>query len=486
VLPGGHVIPTEADLVVVGGGAAGLAAAAAASERGLGSVVLLEKRGTLGGNAAMARGLLACESPVQKREMVDADRDVLFKTAMEWAHWKNINPGLVRAWINRSGETIQWLEDKGIDFVLWALYPNQMRLGHMPSEAAGRQLVSVLAKDCESRGVRLVTRTRAKRVLRAGSGEVSGVIAAQRDGQEMDIACRAVILATGGFAGNPELLKRYCPDYYQGIKVQGIPYSGDGLLMALEAGAACGERVPMLLEGPTPDCADKKLILKFSVTDPRGVWVNKLGRRFADESVGRMPFVSANAVAGQPDHVAFVLIDEWTRRELEKISLPVPDAMPTGNVERVLNELQAQAALGTVKIASTWPEIADWMGAAPEVLLRTIDGYNRDCASGYDQEFVKDRRYLCALREPPFYAVRTVCVVLDTTGGIKTSANLEVLDRHRDPIPGLYAAGVLVDGFEPETYCAELVAGAFGFAVNSGRMAGESAANICLPGPGAR
>jgi fumarate reductase flavoprotein subunit len=69
-------------------------------------------------------------------------------------------------------------------------------------------------------------------------------------------------------------------------------------------------------------------------------------------------------------------------------------------------------------------------------------------------------------------------VVLDTTGGIKTSANLEVLDRQGDPIPGLYAAGVLVDGFEPETYCAELVAGAFGFAVNSGRMAGERAADV--------
>ena len=96
----------RADLVVLGGGGAGLCAALAAAEKGCRNIIVLEKAGSAAGSTAMAHDVFGAESPVQKREGIDASRDVLFKTAMEWAHWTKINPRVVRAFIDRSGDTI--------------------------------------------------------------------------------------------------------------------------------------------------------------------------------------------------------------------------------------------------------------------------------------------------------------------------------------------------------------------------------------------
>ena len=117
-------------------------------------------------------------------------------------------------------------------------------------------------------------------------------------------------------------------------------------------------------------------------------------------------------------------------------------------------------------------------GSAPAVhaLIETIARYNEFCRQGYDADFVKDRQYLLPLTEPPFYAVRDLAVQLDTIGGIRIDDKMRVLDRNDRAIPGLYAAGVVTSGWESEIYCSELSASAFGFAVNSGRIAAENTA----------
>ena len=102
----------KAELVVLGGGGAGLAAALAAAENGCKSIFVLEKAGSATGSTGMAHDIFGAESPVQKRLGIEASRDELFKTAMEWAHWTNINPRIVRAFIDKSGDTIGWLERK--------------------------------------------------------------------------------------------------------------------------------------------------------------------------------------------------------------------------------------------------------------------------------------------------------------------------------------------------------------------------------------
>src|SRR5512136_1768641 len=100
----------ETDVLVVGGGGAGLASAITAGEQGCKNIMVMEKAATPAGSTSMAHDIFGAESPVQKRSGIDAPRDLLFKTAMEWAHWSKINPRLVRAFIDKSGDTIRWLE----------------------------------------------------------------------------------------------------------------------------------------------------------------------------------------------------------------------------------------------------------------------------------------------------------------------------------------------------------------------------------------
>ena len=126
-------------------------------------------------------------------------------------------------------------------------------------------------------------------------------------------------------------------------------------------------------------------------------------------------------------------------------------------------------------MANSWEEIADLTGVDKSTLGTTIEEYNTCCDAGYDAVFVKDRRYLQPLRTPPFYAFKCLGVLLYTIGGIKINEHMEVLDAGDKIIPGVYAAGVDVGGWTPDTYCAFLPGTAFGWAINSGRISGESA-----------
>jgi fumarate reductase flavoprotein subunit len=120
--------------------------------------------------------------------------------------------------------------------------------------------------------------------------------------------------------------------------------------------------------------------------------------------------------------------------------------------------------------------MADYIGADPGVLKATIEEYNYFCDHGHDEVFAKEQRYLLPLRKAPYYALKCFPSFHDTMGGIKVSEHMEVRDTWDNIIPGLYAAGVLPDGWETDDYCWVLCGSAFGFAINSGRIAGENAA----------
>ena len=457
----------EAELVILGGGGAGLSAAVEAAEKGATSIILVEKRHSLGGNSALAGGLFACESPVQMRERIIADRDYLFKKAMEWAHWSRIDPGILRAFINKSGDTIRWLEDKGLEFDLIRLYPDQNPPVQHNPKGNGARLIQVLAQKCKDLGVSLFLQSSGKKIIRGEKGNVTGVLI-MKNGEETEITTSCVIIATGGFAGNYELLKKYCPSYYDGMPTSGLPLTGDGLFIAAEAGATIEDFATMIKEGPRFDLHTWPL-MTFE-RDPSTIWVNKKGKRFIDEAAGYHVFESVNAMLRQPDKISYALLDTTIRRKFE-------EKMP--GLEKAL---QAEAERDRVKISDSWDEIAGWIGADPEVLKDTVAQYNSFCKQGYDESFAKERRYLLPLYSAPYYAIRGLAVLLDTIGGIKINERMEVLDNQNDPIPGLYAAGVITSGWESDTYCSYLSASAFGFAINSGRIAGENAIHSAFDG----
>ncbi len=490
----------KAELVVLGGGGAGLAAALAAAENGCKSIFVLEKAGSATGSTGMAHDIFGAESPVQKRLGIEASRDELFKTAMEWAHWTNINPRIVRAFIDKSGDTIGWLEQKGLSFEMIQYYPNQVPLVRHSVKGHGHALMKTLRDNCQELGVTILTRTPGKKILRDAQGRISGVLAESKEG-EITISTGCVIVATGGYGNNKEMLKKYWPNYNENYTYDGPPSNtGDGIIMATEIGAATAGMGALNLHGPFvrpksdsfwmkmdaagEDGAPIRITSWFLAWEPEMLWVNKKGSRFIDEGYNLAFFAFGNAVALQPDGITYTLFDNTTLRTIEKQGLirpgaasranwlPVSAATPLPGLER---EVQKQAGKGELMISESWDDIAAWMGADPAVLKATIDEYNAACDDKHDALFAKDRRYLLPLRTPPFYAVKGHLGLCDAYGGIKINEKMEALDAGDNPIPGLYAAGSTAGCWESESYCYRLTGHLVGFALNSGRIAGENA-----------
>lgn len=193
------------DVVVIGSGG-GLAAAVAAAENGA-RVILLEKENILGGYTRQANAFMACESPVQKRLKIDITRQELFRRYMNWTHWHRVEPRVVSAFINNSGETVRWLEEKGVEFEVMT-NDRGLSIIHVPANMmASVQLA--LIKNAKKLGVNMLLNASGKKILRK-KGKVTGVVAV-KDGEDFEIETRCVIIATGGFSDNRVLLKNIVP-----------------------------------------------------------------------------------------------------------------------------------------------------------------------------------------------------------------------------------------------------------------------------------
>ena len=471
----------QADVVIVGGGGAGLAAAVAASERGA-KVIVLERRRALGGNSAKAGGIFAAESPVQRRLRIDARRDVCFKMQMEYSRY-SINPRIFRAFVDKSGDTVKWLEDKGLKILqVPPYYPGQIpQTWHTPRHG-GADIIRVLVKSCRDLNVRWFTQIRGKKLLISETGNITGVVAIQKR-KPVTIIAKSVVIGTGGYAGNKKLLKEYYPVDVDDLYRVGLPHMGDGIFMATEIGADTEGLGTLHLTGPS--CADNRTLTGIAA-EPNTIWVNKKGERFIDEVAGLKTFISINAVMRQPDKLTFTLFDNGIKQFLAEKGF----TKGVGSIYRMQKikpadwqkELQVQAEKGLVKISDSWTEIANWIGADPKVLKATIDEYNASCDRGHDPIFAKDRMYLKPLRTPPYYAIKAAPVIITTLGGIKINEHMEALDKQGNPIHGLYAAGNETGGWQPDTYNIGLAGATFGFAINSGRIAGENAAKYILGG----
>ena len=470
------------DIVVVGGGSAGLAASIAAAERGIKDIILLEARPVLGGNSVFPGGIIGTGTQLQNRLGVDAQSDDVYRMAMQYAHWKP-NAKLVRTLINNSGDNIRWLEQKGITFDrLGPHYYNQVpNVFHIASgsEKTGAAVVKALTRNCQELGVRILFNSTAKKLLTDTQGRVTGVIAANKEGK-LTISAGSVILATGGFAGNKELLKKLDPLYNADeVTIIGMPHRGDGLLMALEIGAVTDGHVTLEMAGPSVPASMR---LSLIAERPNTIWVNVRGERFADESLPNAMEV-ANIIYRQPRKISYSLLDEEIMNCIIRDTLTPWQAMRMDEntfKKGLAEDIRLHAEKGNIKTSSSWDDIGDWIGADPEVVKRTIREYNTYCKQGYDELFLKDRRYLTALRTPPYYAIRCGVGIATTHGGIKVNPRMEALDSKDKPIPGLYAAGCEIAGTDADTYNIFVSGHSFGFALGSGRIAGDEAARHLL------
>jgi len=473
-------ISAEAEVVVIGSGASGLAAALTAAE-GRAKVTVFEKERSLGGTSNFFQGIFAVESDMQRERYITYSRDEAFKNIMEYSHWL-ANPRLVRAIVNESAATIAWLQKQGVEFSDATInMPDCPRTYHVV-RGRGEAVIKALTTRAKEKGVDIRLATPVKRILKQGD-RIRGVVV-EMDGEEMQVGAKAVIIASGGYANNKEWIKKYT-GFDLGVNlvpIGNVDKMGDGIRMAWEAGAA--DEGKSLLElyrvGPIgPEFALGSQI-EFAVTQP-DLWVNPRGERFCDETVAFYDSSVGNANAKFKEGYTYSIFDESIiRRMIERgidknVAIDSPPGSRPISIER---ELKAALERGNTDIfeADSVEGLAVKIGVSPAVLKATIDEYNGFCENGYDELFVKDKKYLWPIKGPKFYAVKARTVFLGTMGGIKINEKTEVVDKKEMVIPGLYAVGFDAGGMYGDSYPIKTSSGlASAFALNSGRVAGKNA-----------
>ncbi|MGM9615152.1 MAG: FAD-dependent oxidoreductase [Oscillospiraceae bacterium] len=458
------------DLVVIGGGGAGLAAACRAAELGS-SVLVLEKRPYYGGNTGMAGGwIFGVESRIQKENgSRKSSRDV-FNMGVDYHHYERLNLELYWNIIKRSGATMDWLEGLGAE------YRADGDMCHMPTKIDSdfgyfRNYVELMAEHMRELNGEIRTNAAVDRIV-TENGAVSAVeYTDAATGEKTTVKTGAVVISTGGFMGNDELLCKYFPDTYEPgtYLTDAIPLEGDGIGLAEGAGAKLNDYCCMCKEPNYSFMRRNKVPNRISGLH-FCVWVNREGKRYCAEDVAGRNGMT-NILVAQPGKVGYALFDNTMLEELAagRRQFPMAAMLDTSKIPDYLRSESRK----WVCISEDWDEIAAWMGAKPEVLRRTVEEYNRFCENGEDEAFGKSADELVPLKDGPFYAVKFCPLIIDTFGPVVTDREMRVIGRDDKPVAGLYAAGVIVAGLQGRDY---YISGAnLGFALGTGLLAGETA-----------
>ncbi len=470
----------ECDVVVVAGGASGLAAAISAAEQGA-KVTVLEKANTTGGCANMAMGLLGVETKLQKDRLIGITRESAFEKFMDYTHWRS-DAKLIKKYIDQSANTIEWLQEMGVEFALPSKYfPGSEATWHIvkpktgnPGLRAAATMIKSMTERAEELGVDILLETPVKSLIKDENG-VIGVVAEDKDG-ELEVYGGAVIIATGGFGDSPEFIKEHTRfEWGKDLFSYRIPgLTGDGISMAWEAGAA-KDMMDMELVFFAPNTGGYAPI-ELPFRQPN-LLVNLDGERFMNEEVIENPVFTVNAIIRQKDKVAYSIIDDsimdyYEANGLDLINV-VTSSMDMSHFKQEMNEAMENGS-DVFFVADSIEELAEKTGINPEGLKETLENYNLACQS-QDEEFSKSRKYLKPIKGSRYYALKFAPSAYGSLGGIKINHKTEVVDTQGNAIEGLYAAGSDANSICDPDYVFVLPGNTLGFAVNSGRMAGKNA-----------
>ncbi|MEN6565194.1 MAG: FAD-dependent oxidoreductase [Veillonellales bacterium] len=467
----------QADVVVIGAGMAGMSAAIEAAQQGS-KVILLEKEGVLGGSTNHAEGMFGSESPLQKERGITVNEEALLKEEFQFSNFK-VDANLWKNVMRHSGEDIQWLMDMGVKFedVLstgagnktWHIY-----------EGFGKSVINKHMKPtAEKLGVEILVNTPAKELI-MNNGQVAGVKATTKDKKELVINAKAVIIATGGFGNNEEMVKELTHYDKTQYADRGAPgHDGDGIKMAKAAGALTGERAIVMNLGNSIEGTALDSQLSVAAGQEPSLWVNQDAKRFVNEDVIWYYTRGSNAIMTQQK--AFTVLDSDEISRLEAQGSTVGWGMynsPGTKLTKLKAELKDALDNGNPNVftANTLEELATKMEIDPATFVKTVNDYNSFCANGKDGEYYKDAKYLHPVKTGPFYGFHVKACNLTSCGGIRVNINNEALNADYQPIKGLYVAGMDCDGFTGDTYGLTLPGSAQGIACFTGRNSGKNAA----------
>jgi len=413
----------SADIVVIGAGGAGMTAAIQAAQDGATNVVIIEKTAMAGGNTTRATGgLNASETTFQDRDAIEDSNQLFIDDTMKGG--KNINDlSLVTYMAENSAEALYWVNDLGADLTVVGLFGGaSVKRIHRPSDtsAVGPVLVKTLMSQIEKLNIPVFYNTKADEILTDENGAVSGVKVTDENGT-YTINCKAVVVATGGFGANSEMVEKYNPSLTGFGTTNVAAATGDGIAMGTAIGAATVD-MEQIQTHPTVH-PETQTMYTEAVRGNGAILVNKEGARFTNE-MGTRDVVSA-AILEQTDGQAWLVFDHAVRTSLKAI--------------------EGYIKAGIVTEAATIEELATAIGADPATLSATMTKFADDVTNGNADEFGREGLEL-PLTEGNFYACLVAPAIHHTMGGLKINTAGEVLNEEGNAIAGLFAAGEVTGG----------------------------------------
>lgn len=487
------------DVAVVGGGLSGLTAAGGALETGA-KVILVEKTNNVGGiSKFFSGGPFAVESQLQKEaggKYAELTRGQLIRTLNDYSHYINYAP-LTKNIVENSAETIEFLEKWGLSFhvnpespqlahrdddLKWRMYHWFDTFSYEPTEVSASD---VLRDNLVSKGLDLRLETTALQLLKDDKGNVTGFMAEKKDGSKLTVHAKAVVLGTGGFAGNPEMMK----EYFHTSDISMWGEGGSGVKMAWDAGAAKWDLQSSLLHGAgmVNPVNPTEVSLAFSpfnqiVRSPL-LWIDRSGNRFGNEEAVYDTAYTSNlgySVGG----IYYIVVDTDTLNAYSEGKHLITDpAVGGANFDPAdFVELADEGVKqGIIYKGNTLEELAIAADMDAEKLIDNINSYNAACESKDDVYGKSPENLEYPVKNGPFYAVKMQISNLGTLGGVRVSEKLEALNEGLKPVPGLYVVGNDAGGFYGNITSYPPYEGlATGFAVNSGKIGGRAAAEFAL------
>ncbi len=495
----GETVSYDADVVVIGAGGAGMTAAMTAADAGQ-KVVILESQAMVGGNSARATGgMNAAKTVYQDENEFDqaagvektlataaekyADNETitaLAKTVSEqWAAYqanptgyfdsvelmeldtmvggKGINdPELVKTLCEGTADAIDWLDENGITLHNVSSFGGaSVKRIHRPVNEEGKvvsvgaYMIPLLQENCEKRGIDIVLNTTVDTILTDANGAAVGVSGTDKDGNTVVVNAKSVILATGGFGANLDMVTQYKPELAGFMTTNAAGAQGQGIEMATAIGAGTVDMDQIQIH-PTVEANTAALITE-GLRGDGAILVNANGERFIDE-VGTRDVVSAAEIA-QPGSYSWLIVDQ-----------AMADASSV---------IQGYIKKGYTKTGATYEELAKELDVDPATFANTMETWNSYVEAKNDPDFGRTS-FANPLNNGPYYAIKVTAGVHHTMGGVTINSATEVLKEDGTVIPGLFAAGEVTGGVHGANRLGGTAVADF---VVFGRIAGESAAN---------
>ena len=495
----GETVSYDADVVVIGAGGAGMTAAMTAADAGQ-KVVILESQAMVGGNSARATGgMNAAKTVYQDENEFDqaagvektlataaekyADNETitaLAKTVSEqWAAYqanptgyfdsvelmeldtmvggKGINnPELVKTLCEGTADAIDWLDENGITLHNVSSFGGaSVKRIHRPVNEEGKvvsvgaYMIPLLQENCEKRGIDIVLNTTVDTILTDANGAAVGVSGTDKDGNTVVVNAKSVILATGGFGANLDMVTKYKPELAGFMTTNAAGAQGQGIEMATAIGAGTVDMDQIQIH-PTVEANTAALITE-GLRGDGAILVNANGERFIDE-VGTRDVVSAAEIA-QPGSYSWLIVDQ-----------AMVDASSV---------IQGYIKKGYTKTGATYEELAKELDVDPAAFANTMETWNSYVEAKNDPDFGRTS-FANPLNNGPYYAIKVTAGVHHTMGGVTINSATEVLKEDGTVIPGLFAAGEVTGGVHGANRLGGTAVADF---VVFGRIAGESAAN---------